>query len=200
MDGFIHATTGELPFVVNMSHRLVRVETIDDHWLETCTELMSHRITELVFEHICTVTRAWLSETLVQHLANPYAHTKAGILFKHVAHFTICGGLTLTSAPLSLDLKMEVSISVLSVGDNEKSHYYSLDIQESSGLKKVHPNFLNLYIIPISESEPSIDALLISSTYTTFLFQMTVSEHHPISFEGLNKVVSKLPAKARKDI
>jgi hypothetical protein len=29
---------------------------------------------------------------------------------------------------------------------------------------------------------------------------MTVSKHHPISFQGLNKVVSNLPAKAQKDI
>lgn len=34
----------------------------------------------------------------------------------------------------------------------------------------------------------------------TFLFQMTVSKHHPISFQGLDKVVSNLPAKTQKDI
>ncbi|KIM82692.1 hypothetical protein PILCRDRAFT_88384 [Piloderma croceum F 1598] len=61
-------------------------------------------------------------------------------------------------------------------------------------------NFLGLYMVPIAESEPSIDALFISSAYTTLLFQMTVSDRHPVSFQGVDKIVNNLPAKARKDI
>jgi hypothetical protein len=33
------------------------------------------------------VTMARLSETLVQYLADPDAHSKADILFEHAAHF-----------------------------------------------------------------------------------------------------------------
>src|SRR6266481_2784858 len=53
---------------------------------------------------------------------------------------------------------------------------------------------------PLIKTEPSIDALFISSGYTTYLFQMTVSDHHSIEFQGLDAVVSKLPARAGKDI
>jgi hypothetical protein len=90
MDNFICATTGQLPFVPNMSHCLVRIEPVDDRWLKTRTELLSDCIAELVFKRIRMVTMARLSETLVQYLANPGAHSKAGILFEHAAHFTIC--------------------------------------------------------------------------------------------------------------
>jgi hypothetical protein len=38
------------------------------------------------------VTKARLSELLVQYLADPDAHTKAGILFEHAAHFCIRKG------------------------------------------------------------------------------------------------------------
>jgi hypothetical protein len=146
------------------------------------------------------VTMAWLSETLVQYLADPDAHSKAGILFEHAAHFTICRGLTLTMASLSSDSKMAVGILIPAVGDNAKSRYYVLNIWKESGSQQVHADFLDLYMTPMSKSEPSINALFISPTYTTFLFQMTVSEHHPISFIGLDKVVINLPAKAQKDI
>jgi len=200
MDNFIRATSEQVPFDSNTSHRLVRVEPIDARWHNTRTELLSDRIAELVFDRIRMVTMARLSETLVQYLADPDAHGKAGILFEHAAHFAIRKGLTLTITSLS-DSKTEVSMSVPRVGKNEKSRYYSLAIREKSGLQKVHADFLDLYMTPISKTEPSIDALFISSAYTTLLFQMTVSDRHPISFRGLDKVVvSNLPAKARKDI
>ena len=145
------------------------------------------------------VTMAWLSETLVQYLADPDAHSKAGILFKHAVHFAICKGLTLTLTSLS-DSKMEVCISVPHVGKNEKSCYYSLAIQEKSGSHKVHADFLSLYMTSISKTKPSINALFISSAYITLLFQMMVPDCHSISFRGLEMVVSNLPAKAWKDI
>ena len=199
MDNFIRATTEQLPFDTSTSHCLVRVEPTDARWLKTRTELLSDRIAELIFERIRMVTMARLSETLVQYLADPDAHGKVDILFEHAAHFAIRKGLTLTMTSLS-DSKTEVCMSVPRVGKNEKSRYYSLAIREKSGSQKVHADFLDLYMTPISKTEPSIDALFISSAYTTLLFQMTVSDRHPISFRGLDKVVSNLPAKARKDI
>jgi hypothetical protein len=173
---------------------------MDDSWFATRTELLSERIAELVFERIRIVTRARLSETLLDQLADPYSHGKAGCLFEHAAHFVIRRGLTLAIAPLSSDSKTEDSIPVPTVGDNEKSRYFFLDIREKSGSQKVHKDCLGLYMTPISKSEASIDALFISQAYTTYLFQMTVSKHHPIKFQGLDTVVSKLPAKAQKDI
>jgi len=200
MDDFIRATTGQLPFVPNTSHSLVRVEPIDDRWLKTRTELLSDRIAELVFKRIRMVTTARLSETLVQYLADPDSHSKAGKLFEQAAHVTIREGYTLTMAPLSSDSKTAVDVPIPAVMDNPKSRYYVLNIRKESGSQQVHADFLDLYMTPMSRSEPSIDALFISPTYTTFLFQMTVSEQHPISFQGLDKVVSNLPAKAKKDI
>jgi hypothetical protein len=175
------------------------VEPTDSRWLKTRTELLSDCIAELVFDRIHMVTMARLSETLVQYLADPDAHSKAGILFEHAAHFALRKGLTLTMTSLS-DLKTKVRMSVPRVGKNENSCYYSLAIREEPGSQKVHADFLNLYMTPVSKTEPSIDALFISSAYTTFLFQMTVSDRHSISFRGLDKVVSNLPAKARKNI
>lgn len=200
VDDFIRATTGQVPFNPNTSHRLVRVEPMDARWLRTRTELMSNRIAELVFQRIRMVTKAPLSETLVQCLADPDAHAKAGILFEHAAHFSIRKGLTLSMTSLSSGTKLQVCIPVTSVQKTEKSHHYSLAIRETSGSQKVHPDFLNLYLTPISKTERSIDALFISPAYITFLFQMTVSRHHPINFRGLDEVIRNLPAKAQKDI
>jgi hypothetical protein len=199
MDTFIRAATQQLPYDTSTSHSLVRVEPVDDGWFETRTDLLSDRIAELVFERIRMVTMARFSEYLMQCLADPEACAKAGRLFEHAAHFIIRKGLTLTMTSLS-DLTTKVHIAVPHVGKNEKSRYYSLAIREKSGSQKVHADSLDLYMTPISKNEPSIDALFISSAYTTLLFQMTVSAHHPVNFRGLDKVVNNLPAKARKDI
>jgi len=200
VDDFIRATMGQIPFNPNTSHRLVRVEPIDARWLNTRTELLSNHIAELVFLCICMVTKARLSETLVQYLADPDAHTKAGILFEQAAHVSIRKGLTLSMTSLSSGTKLQVCLPVTPVGMDEKSCYYSLAIQEISGSQWVHSDFLDLYLTLISKTEGSIDALFISPAYTTYLFQMTVSRRHPINFRGLDEVVRKLPAKAQKYI
>jgi hypothetical protein len=63
------------------------VELIDGGWLKTRTELLSDRIAEQVFQRICVVTKARLSETLAEYLADPGTHADAGVLFEHAAHF-----------------------------------------------------------------------------------------------------------------
>ena len=206
LDNFIRATVGQLPFNSSTSHTLVRVEPDDPAWRVVHTELLSNYIAGLVFERIRLVTAARLSETLVQYLADPDARSKAGILFKHAAHFAIRKTTTLSMICLSagtrrkLNLGKKVDTNIPTVGNNEKSCYYSLDIRESPGSQNVHPDFLGLYMTPVIQTEPSIDALFISSGYTTYLFQMTVSDHHSIKFGGLDAVVRKLPARAGKDI
>jgi len=75
-----------------------------------CYGWLSNHIAELVFEHICMVAKAWLSETLIGYLADPNNHAKAGILFKHAAHFSICKGLTLNMISLSSGKKLKVPI------------------------------------------------------------------------------------------
>ena len=86
MDDFIRATTGKLPFNPDTSH-LVRVEPIDGGWLKTRTELLSNRIAEQVFQRIRVVTKARLSETLAEYLADPGTHADAVVLFERTAHF-----------------------------------------------------------------------------------------------------------------
>jgi hypothetical protein len=206
MDNFIRATVAQLPYYSSTTRTLVRVEPDDPAWRVVRTELLSNHITGLVFERIRLVTAARLFETLVQYLADPDARRKAGVLFEHAAHFAICKATTLSMIRLSagtrrkLDMGQKADVTIPAVGNNEKSRYFSLDIRESPGSQHVHQNSLDLYMTPVIKTEASIDALFISSRYTTYLFQMTVSDHHSIKFRGLDAVVSKLPARARKDI
>jgi hypothetical protein len=182
------------------------VEPDDPAWREVRTELLSNHIAGLVFERIRLVAAERLSETLAQHLADLDARSKAGILFEHAAHFAIRQPVMLNMFRLSastrrkLDMGKKVDMTIPAVGNNEKSRYYSLDIQESPDSQNVHPDFLGLYTTPVIKTEPSIDALFISSGYTIYLFQMTVSDSHSIKFRGLDAVLSKLPARAGKDI
>ena len=200
LDDFAQAITGQLPFNPNTSHHLVRVEPVDTEWLTTRTEIKSNLIAELVFERIHMLGKARFSDKLMDYLAYPYTHGAAGILFEQAAHYSIRKGLTLTMAPLPSGTTLDVSIPGIPVENNEKSRYYSLSIRKEPGSREVHQDFLDLYMTPKSKTEPSIDALFISSTYVTYLFQMTVFPHHPIKFQGLDTVFKKLPEKARKDV
>jgi len=134
------------------------------------------------------------------YLANPWAHGAAGAVFEQGAHYSIRKGLTLTMARLPLGEALDVSIPSIPVERSEKSRYYSLPIREKQGSQNFHPDFLDLYMTPKSRTEPSIDALFISSNYITYLFQMTVSSRHPINFRGLATVFDKLPARAQQDV
>jgi hypothetical protein len=178
------------------------VEPIDNKWEKTHTELLSEYVAELVLDRIRLRSKVQLSETLVDYLADPDARGKGGTLFEHAAHSVIRKGCKLMMTLLSPQSGKEevVGVFVPAVQDHDKSRYFSLAIREESGSQNVHPNFLDLYMTPTSKNEPSIDALFISNEYITFLFQMTVSNHHPVKFQGLDRVVSQLPARAQKEI
>ena len=161
---------------------------------------MSNYIAGLVFERIRILTKARFPDKLMEYLSDPSTRGPGGVLFEQAAHYSIRKGFTLTMARLPSGETLDVSIPYIPVEKGEKSRYYSLSIGEKSRSQKVHPDFLDLYMTPISKTEPSIDALFISSQHITYLFQMTVSERHPINFQGLDTVFNKLPAIARDDI
>ena len=196
LDDFAQAIMGQL----HTSHRLVRVEPVDTEWLTTRTEIKSNHIAELVFERIRILTKARFLDKLMEYLGDPNTHGPAGILFEQAAHYSIRKGLTFAITRLPSGTTLDVSIPGIPVEKNEKSRYYSLSIWEKKGSRKVHPDFLNLYMTPKSKIEPSIDALFISSENITYLFQMTVSPCHPINFGGLNMVFNQLPATAQGDV
>ena len=200
LDDFAQAITGQLPFNPNTSHHLVRVEPVDTEWLTTRTEIKSNLIAELVFERIRILTKARFLDKLMEYLGDPNTHGLAGILFEQATHYSIRKGLTLTIARLPSGGTLDVSIPGIPVEKSEKSRYYSLSIRETKGSRKVHPDFLDLYMTPKSKIEPSIDALFISSENITYLFQMTVSPRHPINFGGLDTVFNQLPATAQDDV
>ena len=201
LERFAQAIVGQVPFNPNnTSQHLVRVEPIDNEWYLTRTELKSNYIAELVFERFRILAQAQVPQKLLEYLADPMTHGLAGTLFEQAAHYSIRQGLTLVMGPLPSGETLNVEIPCIPVGKNEKSRYYSLSIREKPGSRQVHPDFLDLYMTPKSKSEPSIDALFISSENVTYLFQMTVSSSHPINFQGFDAVFKQLPAAAQRDV
>jgi hypothetical protein len=174
------------------------VEPVDTNWLETRTQIKTNYIAELVFKRFRELTEARVSDKVMEYLADPNGHTPAGILFEQDAHFSIRKGLTLSMTPLSSGAQLDVSIPAAK--ESEKCRYYSLSIREKRGSRNVHPDFLDLYMTPMSKIEPSVDAVFISSEYITYLFQMTVSQRHLIDYRGLDSVFKQLPARAQKDV
>src|SRR6266545_221510 len=74
-----------------------------------------------------------------------------------------------------------------------------LSVRASKGSQKVGDKFLNQYLIPLSSTAETVDAVYISGDVTVF-FQMTVSPSHSLNLKGITELTNELPAFAKKRI
>ena len=59
---------------------------------------------------------------------------------------------------------------------------------------------MNIYFKPVAANLPSIDGFLVSREHNMpILFQITVSDTHPVKSHGINAVWEAIPANAKKD-
>src|SRR6266540_695562 len=72
-----------------------------------------------------------------------------------------------------------------------------LSVRASKGSQKVDDKFLNQYLIPLSSTAETVDAVYISRDVTVF-FQMTVSPS--LNLKGITELTNELPAFAKKRI
>lgn len=147
-------------------------------------------------------------DVLSQLLFIPQTHGQAGDLFEPLVHHLLRNpqqGITtltlhlLTSHAGILGESLSVDVEGVPEKKIAMSYYYSLDVRMEKGSHDVAKDFLHLYLVPIWKNNASFDALYITKE-ATFLFQMTVTKNHPISYHGLSNLYDSLPAKARKFI
>jgi hypothetical protein len=197
---FARSMNGLLPYTDAASHRLVKIEPIPDtDWVETHTDLISDYISRRVFERVELYQTITLSESISGLLLDPDARGHAGRLFEQAAHHEFMKGATFKP---SRQTKKGPSLTItISEADPKVVHYfYTLSVRAGKGSPNVDVKYFGQYLIPISKTQQSIDALLICRKFT-ILFQMTVSpKKHGIKFQGIADVLKDLPANAKRDV
>ena len=99
----------------------------------------------------------------------------------------------------SMDDDVPPLIVEIKTAERESNGYFhSLSARAEPGFRKVGDEFLNEYLVPLSSTQETIDAVYISGDVTVF-FQMTISPSHNLN-QGITELTDELPAAAKKKI
>jgi hypothetical protein len=82
---------------------------------------------------------------------------------------------------------------------NINRRFYTLSVRAARRSQTAHAKYFGQYLLPISKTQESPDALVIYQYFTVFL-QMTVSPKHCIKLNGILDLLKELPANAKKKL
>jgi len=188
-----------MPFKDAASHTLVRIEPIDGtNWTSTRTELLSDFISRRVFEWIRLYEAVKISELIMGLLRNPDARGYGGKFFQQAVHRKFRAGFSFQPTPLTENAS-NLSIDILKVDEEADGYFYTLSVRAKSRSRDVHAQYLRRYLIPVSKTQESVDAVWLSVHSTAFL-QITVSPDHPLKLLGITALTDELPANVKKNI
>jgi hypothetical protein len=196
---FIRSTSGTMPFKDATSHTLVRIEPVkDSDWKRTETELISEYISNIVFEHIRLHEAANISESIMGLLRSPDARGYGGKLFEQAVHRKFRAGCRFEPQPLT-EGAPRIFIDILKVDKEADGYFYTLSVRAKKGSRDVHAKYLNQYLIPVSKTQESVDAVWMSNECTAFL-QMTVSPQHAVKLLEITTLTNELPFNATQNV
>lgn len=199
MDDFALAMDGLLSFNLEAGHTLIKIEPIPDtNWVKSCSELLSSFIFGLVFERVRLHQR--LSEVIFGLLLNPQADARghAGRLFEPAAHRAFEKGMRIEATAITPNAP-DLVFNIHKADPQVARQFYTLSVRVAPRSQKVHPMYFGQYLLPISKTQESIDAMVITMYFTVFL-QMTVTTRHGIKLNGVLDLLKELPATAKKNL
>ena len=140
--------------------------------------LASTFVQEFVYEQFSKENRHRLISFISGAVGNPLLSSIRGGLFEAHAHLRLCSGETFKTRLLSGPGPGS--------GNDETSAYFGrLPTRDVSHVNDISPGY---YCRPVAKNFESIDSLIAPNK----LFQITVSDKHPIKHNGLEKLKDKL--------
>jgi len=199
IEDFARAMKGLLPFKLEASHNLIRTEPIPDtQWMESRSELKSSFIAELIFQQVCLHQTIKLSEDISGLLLNPDSRGHAGRLFEPAAHRILEKGIRIKPTPITPNAP-HIVFNIDKANINIDRRFYTLSVRAAPRSQTAHAKYFGQYLLPISKTQESLDALVIYQ-YSTVFLQMTVSTKHCIKLNGILDLLKELPANAKKNL
>ena len=195
---FAHAMKGSA-FKQETSHHLIKMEPIpDSHWKRSHSELKSSFISELVFKQVCLHQTFKPSEDISGLLLNPDFRGHAGRLFEQAAHRAFEKGMRIEPTAITPNAPSLV-LDIHKADPNISRRFYTLSVRAASRSQTAHTKYFGQYLLPISKTQDSVDAVIIYKYFTVFL-QMTVTAKHGIKLDGILDLLKELPANAKKKL
>jgi hypothetical protein len=77
--------------------------------------------------------------------------------------------------------------------------FYTLSVRAAPGSRKADAKYFNQYLLPMSNTQESLEAVVITKDLTAFL-QMTVSPKHGIRLKEILTLLDELPADAKSNL
>ncbi len=196
---FARAMEGLLAFKQEASHNLIKIEPIPDtNWKESCSELKSPFISGLVFEQIRLHQTIRLSEDISGLLLNPDARGHAGRLFEPAAHRAFEKGMRIKPTAITPNAPLLV-LDIHKANPQVARQFYMLSVRAAPRSQNADATYFGQYLLPISKTQESVDAVVITKDFTVFL-QMTVTTRHGIKLNGILDLLKELPANAKKNL
>ena len=195
---FADSTTGPLPFRNKMSRALVRMEPTDNTWKDQITDLLSTHVAELMYERISLQNTISIRDSIDFLLRTPDARSWGGKMFELGVHRVFRKGIKFEPRPMDDDAP-PLTVEIKTAERESSGYFHTLSVRARPGPRKVGDKFLNHYLVPLSSTQETVDAVYISDDVTVF-FQMTVSPSHNLNLEGITELTNELPAAAKKRI
>jgi hypothetical protein len=199
IEDFARAMKGSLPFKQEASHNLIRTEPVPDtRWMKSRSELKSSFIAELIFQQVCLHQTIELSEDISGLLLDPDSRGHAGRLFEPAAHCTLEKGMRIEPTPITPKAPHLV-FDIHKANPNINRRFYTLSVRAAPRSRTAHAKYFGQYLLPISKTQESVDAVVIYKYFTVFL-QMTVTARPGIKLDGILDLLKELPSNAKKQL
>lgn len=199
IDNFFRSTTGILPFADKASNKLVRIEPVEEtNYRKAYPAILSGFIARRVFDRMLQYRLIKASDSIMNLLSDTAQRGYGGTLFEQAVHYKFRSGFQLRPQPLT-ENATGLEIDILKFDNEAEGYFRTLDVRAGPNSRAVHQKYLNRYLIPISKTQESVDAVWISKTMTVF-FQMTVKRYHGTKLRGVIEALNQLPAHARTNI
>jgi hypothetical protein len=190
---------GLLAFKQETSHHLIKMEPIPGtHWKRSRSEFKSSFISELVFQQVCLRQTIKLSEDISGLLLNPDSRRHAGRLFEPAARCAFEKGMRIEPTAVTPNAPLLV-LDIHKADPNIPRRFYTLSVRAAPRSRTAHAKYFGQYLLPISKTQESVDAVVIYKYFTVFL-QMTVTARPGIKLDGILDLLKELPSNAKKQL
>jgi hypothetical protein len=197
IEAFIRSTSGPMPFPDKASNKLVRMEPVDNtNWRATSTELSSNYIAERVLNQILLYKTINASQLIKNLLSAPESRGYGGILFEQAVHRRFRAGFQFSPSKL-MPTAPNLQIDIIKCDHEAEGYFHSLSVRAAKGSRAVHSKYLKRYLVPISKTKESVDAVWLAKDSTAF-FQATVNPNHELKGNGITELLNELPNDAKK--
>jgi hypothetical protein len=106
----------------------------------------------------------------------------------------------ITFEALAMDDKVPaLSLQINKAKGEAHGYFHTLSVRAGPGSCKVAEDVLHQYLIPLSSTAETIDAVYISENVTV-LIQITISEPHDLNLKGILELIDELPYNAKRRI